>query len=355
MEDLGINPQFWEGRSVFLTGHTGFKGGWLALWLSDLGAEVHGYSLPPPTQPSFFIEAGLRDRLVSSEAGDIRDFSALSAAMRRAEPSVVIHMAAQSLVRESYLKPMQTIDVNVMGAVNLMESARQTKTVRGILNVTSDKCYENTGLSRVFKETDTLGGTDLYSCSKACAELVTSAYRDSFLSGSGMKLASARAGNVIGGGDWATDRLVPDFLSALETGEVLIIRSPEATRPWQHVLEPLSGYLRLAEKLVTSGTQFAEAWNFGPNIGDSRRVTEVLDYLCAKRPEVSWIAEGLQQPYEAPSLQLSSVKANEMLGWSPRWSLETALDMTLAWFTHWKEGMDMHQVSLAQIKSFAAS
>jgi CDP-glucose 4,6-dehydratase len=241
-----MSPDFWRNRSVFLTGHTGFKGGWIALWLSQLGAKVYGYSLAPPTTPNLFTEIQLQDRLYKSVTADIRDLPSLTTAMRKANPSVVIHMAAQPLVRESYNIPVDTFTTNVIGTVNVLEAVRQSKTVQAIINVTTDKCYENQEWIWPYRENDRLGGHDPYSSSKSCAEIAAAAYRDSFFAKVGKQLASARAGNVIGGGDWATDRLIPDFLRAIDVDETLRIRSPNAVRPWQHVLEPLSGYLMLA-------------------------------------------------------------------------------------------------------------
>ena len=259
-----MNPEFWCDRSVFLSGHTGFKGGWIALWLSLLGAKVHGYSLEASKSPNFFTETNLGSNLHSSTIGDIRDLSKLTVAMQSAKPSIVIHMAAQPLVRSSYDTPVDTFLTNVIGTVNLLEAVRKTETVEAIVNITTDKCYENQEWVWSYRESDRLGGHDPYSSSKACAEIASAAYRRSFLSKAGIQLASARAGNVIGGGDWAVDRLSPDFLRSIDAGETLRIRSPNAVRPWQHVLEPLSGYLMLAERLVSQGAEFAEAWNLVP-------------------------------------------------------------------------------------------
>ncbi len=259
-----MNRNFWKSKRVFLTGHTGFKGGWLALWLTDMGAEVHAYALPAPTEPNFFTVCNLQAQLKSSTIGDIRDGAALANAMQAAQPQIVLHLAAQSLVRYSYTAPVETYAVNVLGTVNLLEAVRQTPSVKAVVNITTDKCYENREWVWPYRETEAMGGYDPYSSSKGCAELVTSAYRRSFLEPAGIHLASARAGNVIGGGDWAMDRLIPDFLRAIDASQTLTIRSPNATRPWQHVLEPLSGYLALAERLFLEGRDFADGWNFGP-------------------------------------------------------------------------------------------
>lgn len=350
-----MRPDFWRGRSVFLTGHTGFKGGWMALWLSHLGAKVYGYALSPPTTPSFFTATQLQDRLTQSTLGDIRDLAALTQAMQQAQPSVVIHMAAQPLVRESYRDPVETYATNVMGTVNVLESARQAETVEAIVNITTDKCYHNQEWLWPYREVDRLGGHDPYSSSKACAELVTTAYRNSFLAEAGIQLASVRAGNVIGGGDWAKDRLIPDFLRALDAGETLRLRSPNAIRPWQHILEPVSGYLLLAEKLVTEGEAYAEAWNFGPEETDAKPVSWIVDRLCQKVPNARWELEGTPQPHEAGLLKLDSSKAKARLHWSPRWSLETALDQTMDWHQAWKQGQSMADVSIQHLEAYLAA
>jgi CDP-glucose 4,6-dehydratase len=337
---------------VFLTGHTGFKGGWIALWLSHLGAKVHGYSLTPPTKPSFFEEAQLQTWLASSTIGDIRDLKSLSQAMHLANPSVVIHMAAQPLVRESYSSPVETFATNVLGTVNLLEAARKAASLRAIVNITTDKCYENQEWIWPYRENDRLGGHDPYSSSKACAELATAAYRSSFLAAAGVQLATVRAGNVIGGGDWATDRLIPDFLRALDAGQTLQIRSPNATRPWQHVLEPLSGYLLLAEDLVKQGTEHADAWNFGPEESDAKPVSWIVERLCEQLPNSRWELESEPQPHEAGLLKLDSTKAKSKLDWAPRWSLETALEKTVDWHQAWKQGDSMSDFSLRQIQAY---
>ena len=347
-----MNPEFWQGRSVFLTGHTGFKGGWIALWLSRLGAKVHGYALAPPTTPNFYSETKLRERVQNSDLGDIRDLRKLTSAMRVAKPSIVIHMAAQSLVRESYKTPVETFTANVIGTVNVLEAVRQTDTVQAIVNITTDKCYENREWLWPYRENDRLGGHDPYSSSKACAEIVAAAFRNSFLAEVGIQLASVRAGNVIGGGDWASDRLIPDFLRAMDAGDTLRIRAPHAVRPWQHVLEPLSGYLTLAERLVTDGATFAEAWNFGPEESDAKPVSWIVERLCQKVPHTHWALEGSPQPHEAGLLKLDSTKAKTRLGWAPRWSLEMALDKTVEWHHAWKEGQSMAEVSTMQIETY---
>jgi CDP-glucose 4,6-dehydratase len=346
---------FWRGRRVFVTGHTGFKGGWLSLWLADMGAEVHGYALPPPTKHSFYTETGLSGRIASETIADLRAAGQLASAMSRAKPEVVFHLAAQPLVRYSYEAPLETFEVNVIGTANLLEMARRVEDVRAVVVITTDKCYENRDWVWPYRENDQLGGYDPYSSSKACAELVTATYRRSFFDAVGIGLATARAGNVIGGGDWATDRLLPDFLRAMDAGETLAIRSPSATRPWQHVLEPLAGYLMLAEKLYANGTAFAEAWNFGPREEDARSVQWIVESLCRRFERASYQIEGAPQPHEAATLRLDSSKAGTRLDWHPRWSLETALSQTLQWHQAWRQGHDMIDVSLKQIYGYEAS
>ena len=350
-----MNREFWRGKRVFLTGHTGFKGSWLALWLTDMGAEVHGYALTPPTQPNLFTIANMQDRLARSTIADIRDATALAQAMQAARPDIVLHLAAQPLVRYSYTAPVETYAVNVMGTVNLLEAVRQTPSVKAVVNVTTDKCYENREWVWPYRENEAMGGFDPYSSSKACSELVTAAYRRSFLEATGIHLASARAGNVIGGGDWAADRLVPDFLRALDVGQTLTIRSPLATRPWQHVLEPLSGYLMLAEKLFTEGKGFADAWNFGPEEADARPVQWIVENLCSQVPDAAWQCDAAPQPHEANMLKLDSSKAKVQLGWRSRWNLQTALGMTLGWHQAWKQGADMTAFSVQQIQAYEAA
>ena len=354
LEVLEMSAIFWTGKRVFITGHTGFKGSWLALWLQSLGAKVYGYALDAPTDPHLFGVARVSEVMAGNTIADIRDAEAFTRAMQAAQPDVVFHLAAQSLVRYSYAAPAETYAVNVMGTVNLLEAVRVTPGVRAVVNVTTDKCYENREWVWPYRESEAMGGFDPYSSSKACSELVTAAYRRSFLAPAGIHLASARAGNVIGGGDWAVDRLVPDFLRALDAGQTLSIRSPLATRPWQHVLEPLSGYLILAEKLFTEGQNFAEAWNFGPEETDARPVQWIVEYLCDQMPGAAWKCDAAPQPHEAHMLKLDSAKARAQLGWRPRWNLQTALDMTLAWHQAWKQGADMAAISVQQIQAYEA-
>ena len=351
---LAVNPAFWRGRRVLLTGHTGFKGGWLSLWLAHMGAEVHGFALPPPTAPSFHDVCGIDTLLASSHIGDITDPPVVMAALERARPEVVLHLAAQPLVRASYDDPIETFRVNVLGSLNLLEAVRRVPGVAAVVNVTTDKCYENHEGPQAYREGEPLGGFDPYSASKACSELASTAYRRSFLAPAGIHLATARAGNVIGGGDWAHDRLLPDILRAMDAGQPVSIRSPDSVRPWQHVLDPLAGYLSLAERLVTNGEAFAEAWNFGP-AEDGRPVRWLASRLCEQVPGASWFADDAPQPHEARTLRLDSSKARARLAWSPRWTIEAALDRTLAWHTAWRSGARMVDVSLEQIAEYEAA
>jgi len=352
MEGVEVNQEFWRGKRVFLTGHTGFKGGWLSLWLQSMGAEVHGYALNPPTKTNLFEEAEVGKGMASSTIANIREADKLSQAMQQTKPEIVFHLAAQPLVRYSYVQPAETYAVNVMGTVHLLEAIRATPGVKAVVNVTTDKCYENKEWVWGYRENEAMGGFDPYSSSKGCAELVTSAYRRSFFEPAGIALASARAGNVIGGGDWAEDRLIPDFLRAMDAGSTLKIRSPKSTRPWQHVLEPLSGYLTLAERLYKEGMQFAEAWNFGPRDEDAQPVDWIVERMAEMRKDVQWQCDETPQPHEANYLKLDSSKANKRLDWFSRWRLQTALQKTLEWHQAWRDGDDMRAVTLKQIVQY---
>jgi len=350
-----MTPDFWRGKRVFVSGHTGFKGGWLCLWLQSMGAEVHGYALQPPTETNFFTLAGVEKAMASSTIADIRDYDKLLAAINEVKPEIVLHLAAQSLVRYSYQHPIETFSVNVLGVVHLLEAVRTTGGVKAVVNVTTDKCYENREWPWGYRENEAMGGHDPYSSSKGCAELVTAAYRSSFFSEPGSAFATARAGNVIGGGDWATDRLLPDFLRAIDSGAVLTIRSPGAIRPWQHVLEPLSGYLILAEHLCLDGAAYAEPWNFGPSDEDAQTVGWIVEHLASRNPGMTWHCDTSSQPHEANYLKLDSSKARTRLAWKPRWSLPTALEKTFAWHQAWRAGQDMRVVSLAQIGEYLSA
>lgn len=351
----GVDPEFWRGKRVFLTGHTGFKGGWLSLWLQSMGAEVHGLALAPPTTPALFDEARVADGMHST-IGDIRDLATVVSAMQACQPEIVIHMAAQPLVRYSYVAPVETYATNVMGTVHVLEAARQVASVRAIVNVTTDKCYENKEWIWGYREGEPMGGYDPYSNSKGCSELVTSAYRQSFFQQGRVALASARAGNVIGGGDWASDRLVPDILRAFEAQRSVVIRNPHATRPWQHVLEPLSGYLTLAERLYQEGQALAEGWNFGPRDEDARPVQWIVEDMVRRWGRgASWQLDPGEHPHEAHYLKLDISKAASGLGWQPRWSLPTALQHIVDWHQVWLDKGDVRAMCLQQIQQYNAS
>lgn len=348
---MGINQTFWRGKTVLVTGHTGFKGSWLSLWLSSMGAKVVGYALAPPTTPSLFEVARVAEGMVSIEA-DVRDGAKLQSVIAQHQPEIVIHMAAQALVRPSYSNPVETYAINVMGTVNILEAVRQTKCVKALVNVTTDKCYENKEWLWAYRENEAMGGYDPYSSSKACSELVTAAYRSSFFS-QGVRVASARAGNVIGGGDWALDRLVPDIMKSIIERHPVKIRNPHAIRPWQHVLEPLSGYLLLAERLYQISADVTEAWNFGPNEDDSRTVQWIVEKLTQEWGEgASWVLDEGEHPHEAHYLKLDCSKAKTRLDWHPRWSLSDALQNIIAWHKAYLAGGDMREVTLNQIKNY---
>ncbi len=351
-----IDRAFWSGKRVFLTGHTGFKGSWLSLWLESMGATVHGFSLEPPTKPSLFHEARVAEGL-ESEIGDVKDAGAVSRSISAFAPEIVIHMAAQPLVRASYHDPVNTYATNVMGSVHVLEAVRKTPGVRAVVMVTTDKCYENREWEWGYREDEPMGGYDPYSNSKGCAELVTSAYRRSFLSEAGVALGSARAGNVIGGGDWAEDRLIPDILRAFGQGQPAVLRNPHSTRPWQHVLEPLSGYLLLAERLYRDGESAAQAWNFGPFDEDARPVNWIASKMAqCWGEEAKWqLSDDSAQPHEANYLKLDISRARAKLGWSPTWSLETTLDSIVRWHKAWLASEDMRQHCLDEIDAFGRS
>jgi len=331
--------EFWRGRRVFLTGHTGFQGSWLSLWLAEAGAIVCGYALAPLTRPNLFDAAGVAQG-IDSVIGDIRDLKGFAGAMRDAKPEVVIHMAAQPLVRRSYADPMETWSTNVIGTAHLFEAVRQVPGIKAVVNVTTDKVYENREWDRGYREDDTLGGYDPYSASKACSELVTASYRRAFLK-DGPPVATLRAGNVIGGGDWAEDRLVPDLMRSFARGDATVIRNPHAIRPWQHVLEALCGYLAVAEKLLEGQSGFAEPWNFGPDPEAERPVGWIADRLVALWGEgARWELDpqAASQPHEAGYLKLDSSKSRARLGWQPRWSIEDALKASVEWYRGFYRG-----------------
>lgn len=346
-----IDEKFWKDKRVFLTGHTGFKGSWLSIWLNSLGALVKGYSLEPPTTPSLFSEARVSEK-IDSEIGDIRNLDQLQKSMSDFNPDILIHMAAQPLVRYSYIEPIETYEVNVMGTAKVLEAARSCSNLKSIVSVTTDKCYENREWEWGYRENEPMGGHDPYSSSKGCAELVSSAYRRSFMQKKDIGLATARAGNVIGGGDWAEDRLIPDILRAFEKNESVIIRNPKATRPWQHVLEPLSGYLMLAEKLYEDPVSFSEGWNFGPNDGDVKPVDWILDKMAAKWKGASWELDPGSHPHEAGFLKLDISKAKYKLNWQPIWHLDQTLEKIISWQQAWLSKEDIQEVCLKEIDEY---
>ena len=349
MEGVVTGSGFWTGKRVFLTGHTGFKGAWASLLLRRMGASVYGYALPPTHQSSLFVVAHIADD-IRQRFADIRDLDALRAALSEAEPDVIIHMAAQALVRPSYAEPVETFATNVMGTVHVLEAARQIASVKAILIVTSDKCYENNGGQAAFREDDRLGGNDPYSNSKACAELVTHSYRQSFFAGSGSaRIATTRAGNVFGGGDWARDRLVPDAMQAFFDDEALRIRNPNSVRPWQHALDPVLGYLALVERLAND-EKFIGGWNFGPDATSEVPVRTVVDHLIEFWGDgARWVADKGPHPHEAAYLRLDCEKARTQLSWTPRLDLQRGLQLTVDWYKALRQGRDLRQLSLDQL------
>ena len=348
-----VNYEFWKNKRILLTGHTGFKGSWLSLWLQSMGALVYGVALKSKNSPAMFdvanVASGMKHHIT-----DIRDLSALRNHIQTFNPQIIIHMAAQPLVRKSYKEPVETFEINVMGTVNVLEAARSGKDLSVIVNVTTDKCYDNREWPWGYREDDAMGGYDPYSSSKGCVELLSAAYRKSFFNKAGIAMATARAGNVIGGGDWSKDRLIPDIFRFLEKKQPVEIRNPNAIRPWQHVLEPLSGYLILAECLYEkSGISFAEGWNFGPNDEDAKTVEWMASKICNSWSETAgWTSQIGQHPHEANFLKLDISKSKQRLGWSPRWNLETALDCTVEWHNAWINGNDMRNMSLMQINNY---
>jgi CDP-glucose 4,6-dehydratase len=356
-----VEPAFWQGKAVFLTGQTGFKGGWLALWLASMGAKVTGYALAPNTTPNLFASAQIENTLAYSHIADLRDANAVFVAIQAAKPDIVIHMAAQPLVRYSYDHPLETYATNVMGTAHVLDAVRNTPGVRAVVVVTTDKCYENREWVWAYRENEAMGGYDPYSSSKGCVELVSAAYRQSYFSPTrypdhGVALATARAGNVIGGGDWSADRLIPDAIRAFETHQPLLIRNPLATRPWQHVLEPLAGYLVLAQALYEQGPRFNGAWNFGPKPDDARTVEAVINAFAALWPHpAQWAQDPHEQPHEAQALQLDCAKAQYELHWRPRWNLEEALIRIRDWHLAAGRKADLRELSLTQIAEYQST
>ena len=362
MESMVMDKNFWAHKRVFLTGHTGFKGSWLSLWLHQLGADVTGYALAPPTTPNLFDVANVSQGM-RSLIGDVRDAQNLERCMKIAEPEIVIHMAAQSLVRYSYDNPVETYATNIMGAVNVLDAVRKASGVRAVVNVTSDKCYENKEWLWGYRENERMGGHDPYSSSKSCAELITAAYRSSFFCADdypkhGVAVASVRAGNVIGGGDWAADRLIPDIIRGIQSGQSLKVRSPNSVRPWQHVLEPLCGYLLLAQKLCSDGMAYAGGWNFGANDDDSKPVRWIVEQIISRWEGgggASWELDVDSHPHEAHQLKLDCSKAKAELGWLPRWSLGDSLRLVVEWHKSYIQGHDMRNVTVRQIEDYSQS
>lgn len=349
--------KYYKGKKVFLTGHTGFKGSWLALWLAKLGAEICGYSLEPNTKPSMFEELKIENKITKSVIGNILDIKHLESAMNEFQPDIVFHLAAQPLVRLSYLEPKLTYETNVIGTLNVLEAARKCKSVKAFVNVTTDKCYENKEVNRGYKENDPMGGYDMYSSSKGCVEIMSSSYRRSFLQEEGTyAMATARAGNVIGGGDWALDRLIPDCVRSINSGIDIEIRNPVAVRPWQHVLEPLSGYLLLGEKLLAEGKKYAEGFNFGPDEENILTVAEISKMVCDLYGKGKVIVGEKSPLHEAGLLMLNIEKAKKVLGWSPVYSANQAVEKTVEWYKHaYNKNTDMYEFTMKQIESYEES
>jgi CDP-glucose 4,6-dehydratase len=346
-----INLEFWKGKKVFLTGHTGFKGSWMAMWLHSMGATVKGYALAPSTNPNLFDVARVSG-LIESDINDIRNYSVLSQSILKFSPDIVFHMAAQPLVRASYARPLETYEINVMGTANLLNAVLQCRSVQAVVNVTTDKCYENKEWYWGYRENEPMGGRDPYSSSKGCSELVTAAYRDSYLLPVGVGVATARAGNVIGGGDWAEDRLIPDTLKAFEEGKPVVVRNPSAIRPWQHVLEPISGYLLLAESLFSEPSKFSSGWNFGPYDGDVQSVGWIVNNMTKLWPGSTWTLDEDENPHEAMLLKLDISKAATGLNWTPTWSLKETLGCIVGWQKLWIDKNDMRYTCLNEITKY---
>lgn len=356
-----MNPDFWKNKNVLVTGHTGFKGSWLSLWLKKLGANVYGYALAPATTPSLFDITNLQDH-INSTIGDITDLNSLRKEVENIKPDIVFHLAAQALVRESYSDPLQTLQSNIIGTANLLETLRDCDSVKAVVVVTSDKCYQNREWQWGYREDEALGGHDPYSASKACTELVTHSWRESFFqektADGKLKcaIATARAGNVIGGGDWSKDRLIPDVLAAMSSEQQIVLRNPDAIRPWQHVLEPIAGYMLLAQKLFDEGDHWAQAWNFGPHDVDAQKVSWIVDQLINDTGlQTEWTANGEGQPHEAQLLKLDSSKARNELGWVNTWPLKTCIKEIAHWHKQWLDGADMLKVSNETLDRYSSA
>jgi CDP-glucose 4,6-dehydratase len=353
MESMEMSPEFWAGKRVLLTGHTGFKGSWLTLYLQNLGAKVYGFSLAPSTTPNLFTVADIAKNLAGNYIADIRDATSLENAMIQSQPDVIFHLAAQALVKNSYIDPVETYSTNVMGTVNLFEAVRKTASVKAVVNVTSDKCYENREWFWSYREDEAMGGFDPYSSSKSCSELITAAYRQSFLSEAKVAVATARAGNVIGGGDWALNRLIPDILNAFENGNSVALRYPASVRPWQHVLEPLSGYSALAQLLFEKGGEYAEAWNFGPRDQDCKSVAWIAEAIAQHWGKgASWHTDTNNHMHEASQLKLDISKAQARMNWQPHWDINKSIQSIVDWHKAYKSNTDMQKFCISQIQDF---
>ena len=351
-----IDPLFWKDRKVFITGHTGFKGGWLSHWLKNLGAHVSGYALPPNVDQSFYTQTSVKHSLLCNTFSDIRHLENFKKSMQEAQPSIVIHLAAQPLVIDSYSNPIDTYSTNIMGVVNMFEAVRSCSSVKAVLNITTDKCYENKEQLEGYQETDPMGGHDPYSASKGCSELVTASYRKSFFNDSGVAIASARAGNVIGGGDWAKNRIIPDAMNAFANSEKLLIRNPNSIRPWQHVLEPLFGYLMLCQQLINNPKAFSGAWNFGPNQESTQPVSVLADIIVDSwGGNAEWRHDNGEHPHEANYLKLDCSKAKNILKWKPIWTLDQALVETVKWYKAFYNNENMSIFTLKQIEKYISN
>ena len=355
MESLVMRTGFWQNKSVAVTGHTGFKGGWLAHWLSLLGAEVHGFSLPPEKEPSFFTKTNLTEKLKTNCFGDVRDINQIKIFFSQAKPEIVFHLAAQPLVRKSYELPLDTFSTNISGTINLLETVRHTANVNTVINITTDKCYKNQEWTWPYRECDEIGGDDPYSASKSCSEIISHAYRQSYYKQQGVKIATARAGNVIGGGDWAEDRLIPDAFRAIETNTPLMLRAPNSVRPWQHVLAPLDGYMKLAEALYSASKNYEGPWNFGPESLDSVTVLSLIQSLKQLFPSLKFDSSTTDGPAETLMLKLDSSKARKELKWNNKWGLKKSIKETLDWHFSCSNGQNMNDFTSKQIKNYMAS
>jgi CDP-glucose 4,6-dehydratase len=354
MENMEVNKNFWLNKKVFITGHTGFKGSWLALWLNSLGAKITGFSLAPDKFPNLY-ELTQIDNCINSIIGDIKDSSEIHNALLENQPDVIFHLAAQSIVRKSFQIPIETYATNIMGTVNLLEASSKLKNLKSIIVVTSDKCYQNHEWDWSYRENDMLGGKDPYSSSKACVELISNSFRECFLKDKGIFLATTRAGNVVGGGDWSEDRLIPDILKNIENNNTIKIRNPNSIRPWQHVLEPLSGYITLAEKLYIDGNNYSQAWNFGPKEDDAKSVKWIVENIIKKfEQKIKWENEEFKnnEQQEAKILKLDSSKSRNLLGWHPLWNIDYALDKTLEWNKAYLDNEDMKLFTMKQINEY---